>query len=42
MINLACAILNRDLTKNAYTLEYLGIDNMTVEELNTYLREGKK
>jgi opine dehydrogenase len=42
MINLACAILQRDLTKNAYTLEYLGIDNMSVEELNTYLREGVK
>ena len=42
MINLACAILQRDLTANAYTLDYLGIDNMNVEELNLYLREGVK
>lgn len=42
MINLACAILDRDLTQKGYTLEYLGIDNMTVEQLNKYLREGVK
>jgi opine dehydrogenase len=41
MISLACAILGRDLTENGYTLEYIGIDNMTKEELNDYLRTGK-
>lgn len=41
MISLACAILGRDLTANGYTLEYIGIDNMTKEELNDYLRTGK-
>ncbi len=42
MIHLACAILDRDLTQGAYTLEYLGIDNMDVDTLNKYLREGVK
>ena len=42
MINLANAIHGRDLTENGYTLEYLGIDGMSVEELNTYLRTGEK
>lgn len=41
MISLACAILGRDLTAKGYTLEYIGIDNMTKEELNDYLRTGK-
>jgi len=40
MINIACAMLKRDLTKNGYTLEYLGINDMTIEQLNKYLREG--
>ncbi len=40
MIHLACAILKRDLTKNAYTLDSLGIGGMTKDQLNAYLREG--
>ena len=40
MINLACAILKRDLTANAYTLEKLGLGGMDKEEMNRYLREG--
>lgn len=40
MITLACAILKRDLLTTGYTLADLGIDNMTKEELNKYLREG--
>jgi len=40
MINLACAMLKRDLTANAYTLENLGIGGMTKKQLNAYLREG--
>lgn len=40
MITLACAILKRDLLKTGYTLADLGIDGMTKEELNKYLREG--
>lgn len=41
MINLACAILDRDFYKDGYTLEYLGLGDMTKEEMNAYLREGK-
>jgi len=40
MINLACAILKRDLTANAYTLEKLGLGGMDKEQMNRYLREG--
>lgn len=40
MIHLACAILKRDLTKNAYTLEKLGLADMDKEQMNQYLREG--
>ncbi|WKY45170.1 NAD/NADP octopine/nopaline dehydrogenase family protein [Eubacteriaceae bacterium ES2] len=42
MISLACAILGRDLTANGYTLESLGIDNLSKDELNHYLRTGEK
>ncbi len=42
MIHLASAILKRDLVKNGYTLEYLGINNMDKAALNKYLREGVK
>ncbi len=41
MISLSNAILKRDLTKNGYTLEYLGIDKMDKDALNAWLREGK-
>jgi len=42
MINLASAILKRDLTANAYTLEKLGLGGMDKEQMNRYLREGVK
>ncbi len=42
MIHLANAISKRDLTKNGYTLSYLDLDNMSLKELNIYLREGVK
>jgi opine dehydrogenase len=42
MISLACAILGRNLVENGYTLESLGIDNLSKEELNHYLRTGEK
>jgi opine dehydrogenase len=38
MITLAEAILKRDLCSTGYTLADLGIDGMSVEELNNYLR----
>ena len=41
MIALANAILKRDLTKNGYTLDYLGIDKMDKEALNTWLRTSE-
>lgn len=40
MINLANAMLERDFYQTGYTLEYLGIGDMTKEELNAYLRQG--
>lgn len=39
MITLAQAILQRDLISTGYTLDDLGIGNMSVEQLNRYLRE---
>jgi opine dehydrogenase len=39
MITLAQAILQRDLISTGYTLDDLGIGNMSVEQLNHYLRE---
>lgn len=41
MITLAQAILKRDLLKTGYSLEYLGIGDMNIDELNAWLREGK-
>ncbi len=41
MINLASAILQRDFYNEGYTLDYLGLGDMTKEEMNAYLREGK-
>lgn len=40
MIHLANAILKRDLVKDGYHLDYLGIGHMNKEELNAYLRDG--
>ena len=40
MIDLASVMIGRDLTKNCYTLDYLGIGHMTHEELHKWLREG--
>jgi len=42
MITLASAILRRDLTEKAYTLDYLGIGGMSREKLNQYLRTGEQ
>ncbi len=41
MITLAEAILDRDLVSTGYTLKDLGIDNMSKDRLNEYLRTGK-
>ncbi|MGL4606593.1 MAG: NAD/NADP octopine/nopaline dehydrogenase family protein [Eubacteriaceae bacterium] len=41
MIYLANAIHGRDLTDGGYTLEYIGIDGMNKDQLNTYLRTGE-
>lgn len=43
MIYLANAIHGKDLRKeNGYSLEFLGLDGMSIEELNHYLRTGEK
>jgi opine dehydrogenase len=41
MISLAQAIMKRDLLKNGYTLDYLGIGDLTPDQLNRWIREGK-
>jgi opine dehydrogenase len=41
MIHLAQAIMKRDLLKNGYTLDYLGIGDLTPDQLNAWIREGK-
>lgn len=40
MIHLAQAIMKRDLLKNGYTLDYLGIGDLTPDQLKAWLREG--
>jgi opine dehydrogenase len=40
MIHLAQAIMKRDLLKNGYTLDYLGIGDMTPDQLSAWIREG--
>lgn len=40
MINIACAMLDRDFYAEGYTLDYLGIGHMTREEMLKYLHEG--
>lgn len=40
MINLASAILQRDFYATGYTLEYLGLGDMTKEEMLDYLHNG--
>jgi len=40
MINIACAMLDRDFYAEGYTLDYLGIGHMTKEEMLKYLHEG--
>lgn len=40
MILLSSVILERDYFKEGYTLADIGIDNMTVEEINNYLRNN--
>jgi opine dehydrogenase len=41
MITLANTILKRDLLKDGYTLDYLGIGGMDLPALNAWIREGK-
>lgn len=42
MITLGCSMLKRDLMKNVgYSLNYLGIDHMDVDQLNKWMREGE-
>lgn len=40
MIDLASAMIGRDLTENCYTFDRLGIGHMTHEEMHKWLREG--
>jgi opine dehydrogenase len=40
MINLASAMLNRDFYEEGYTLDYLGLGDMSKEEMLDYLHEG--
>lgn len=40
MITIASAMLGKDYFNEGYTLEYIGIDNMSKEELLAYLNEG--
>ena len=40
MITLASAMLKRDLVSTGYTLADLGIDGMSIEQLNEYMQAG--
>lgn len=40
LINLASVMAEQDFYEKGYTLEYLGIDHMTKEEMLRYLQEG--
>ncbi|WP_368234104.1 NAD/NADP octopine/nopaline dehydrogenase family protein [Anaerotruncus rubiinfantis] len=40
MIHLANTMMGRDLTENGYTLDYVGIGQMTHKQLQGWLREG--
>ena len=41
MITLASVMVGKNYFEEGYTLEYLGIDNMSKDELLSYLNEGK-